>query len=125
MVDIVLVEPDKVLARTYAGALQKAGYKVLVASGAQAAIHSVDTQEPKLIITELQLAEHNGVEFLYELRSYPDWQTIPVIILTSVPSNEAGLSKDVMTRLNIVKYCYKSQTNLVQLITAVQEVLAP
>ncbi len=124
MIDILIVEPDKVLAKTYKQALQAAGHKTAVQTRAQTAIHSVDRQGPKLIITELQLAEHNGVEFLYELRSYPEWQTIPVIVLSSVPPNEAGLSKDVMARLNIAKYCYKSQTNLEQLASVVQEVLA-
>ncbi len=123
MIDVLLVEPDKILGATYKHALQSAGYKIAVQAHAQTAIHSVDKQKPKVIVTELQLAEHNGVEFLYELRSYPDWQNIPVIILTSVPPNDSGLSSEAQKQLNIVRYCYKPATTLTNLIEYVNELM--
>lgn len=116
MIDILLIEPDKVLGRTYRGALQAAGYSVAVQTSAQGAIHSVDKQRPKLIVLELQLTKHNGVEFLYELRSYADWQRIPVIILSHIPAEEAGLSDALQQKLEISAYCYKPQTRLQDLV---------
>ncbi len=124
MIDILVVEPDRVLAATYQAALGGAGYSVAVQTSAQAAVHSVDVQNPRLIITELQLAEHNGVEFLYELRSYPDWQNIPVIVLTSVPPAETRLRSTVQRELGIVRYCYKPHTRLERLVQTAQEILA-
>jgi DNA-binding response OmpR family regulator len=123
MVDIVLVEPDRVLAKTYARALQAAGYKVVSCAGAQTGIHSVDKQSPKLVIVELQLAGHNGVEFLYELRSHSDWQNIKVIVLSTVPPEEAGLTPQIQNKLGISRYCYKPQTTLEQLIETVAQAL--
>lgn len=124
MAHILLLEPDRVLASTYQKALHSAGYKVSVVSSAQAAIHAIDKKRPDLVISELQLADHNGVEFLYELRSYPEWQTIPVIVLSAVPEGEAGMNKQLQTKLGISQYCYKPTTSLQKLATVVKEVLA-
>ncbi len=123
MIDILIVEPDKVLGDTYARALQGAGYKVALSTDAQTAILSVDQQKPKLIILELQLAKHNGVEFLYELRSYPDWQKVPVIVLSSISQIESGIGQDIQKRLGILHHCYKSQTSLTKLIKIVKDIL--
>lgn len=121
MAKILLVEPDKVLGDTYKAALTKAGHEVFVCPSAQMAIQHVDKKPPEVIITELQLAEHNGVEFLYELRSYEDWQAIPVIVLSSVPPAESGLSDDNQAKLNVHAYCYKPSTTLTQLTEVVEE----
>jgi len=92
-------------------------------SSAQDAIDSIDKSKPKLIILELQLHVHNGIEFLHELRSYPDWQMIPIILLTLVPEHELGLSEDSKKQLNIVGYHYKPHTSLEQLVEFVNEEL--
>jgi DNA-binding response OmpR family regulator len=124
MADILLVEPDKVLARTYVRALQGAGFKVVWAANAQAAIRATDKHRPSLIILELQLAEHGGVEFIYELRSYPDWQRLPVLILSMVPQVESGMSDMARQKLGVVAYYYKPGTSLEQLVQATQGILA-
>jgi len=119
MIDILLVEPDAVLARTYKEALKGAGFEVAVAHQAQSAIKLMDEKSPKLIILELQLAGHNGVELIYELRSYPDWQNVPIIILTEVNQADSGVDKTAMGALNIAEYCYKATTSLADLTKAV------
>jgi DNA-binding response OmpR family regulator len=80
MSQILLIEPDIVLANIYTKALTHEGYRVVVAGDAQAAISLADKSKPDLIIMEIQLVSHNGIEFIYELRSYPEWQDIPIII---------------------------------------------
>jgi DNA-binding response OmpR family regulator len=125
MVKILLVEPDRPLAKTYASALQSAGHAPGVSGGAQAAILAADHIKPDLVILELQLVEHSGIEFLYEFRSYDDWQATPVIIHSHVPQNEFAGSLDVLkSQLGVSVYLYKPQTSLKDLILAVQDELA-
>lgn len=121
---VLLVEPDEVLAKAYIKALEISGYRVHHAGVAQAAVMLVDTQKPKLIIMELQLRSHNGIEFLYELRSHTDLKGIPIILLTFVPqpSNEAeGMH---LQRLNVKAYLYKPHTSLEKLTNIVEGVLS-
>jgi DNA-binding response OmpR family regulator len=115
---ILLLEPDAVLAQLYQTALEAAGHDVTWTQSAQSAVHQIDTDMPDVVITELQIARHNGVEFLYELRSYTEWQHIPVIIHSQVPPHEAPMMAD----LGIAAYHYKPATKLATLVRSVNEI---
>ena len=124
MADILIVEPDNQLAAIYSRALSHQGHQLRLVHSAQKAINSCDKDKPDLVILELQLGEHNGVEFLYELRSYPEWSKIPVIVLSSVPKVDFDTSQVLWDDLVVAKYYYKPHTNLKQLISGVSETLA-
>lgn len=122
MAKILLIEPDRQLAQTYYEALQSEGHNVVAAAGAQSAILAADQHQPDLIILELQLVEHSGVEFLYELRSYPEWHDIPVIVQTIIPPVEFNDSGRTLTaQLGVRQFLYKPQTSLRELLKAVDD----
>lgn len=124
MAQILLVEPDRLLAETYHRALTDAGHRVAACAGAQAAIMTADQISPDLVILELQLIEHSGIEFLYEFRSYPEWQAVPVLIHSNVPPAEFADSWPILGReLGVDIYLYKPRTSLRQLISSVREQL--
>lgn len=121
---ILLVEPDRLLAKTYQQTLQRAGYEVFWETTAQAGIHTLDTRAIDLVILELQIARHNGVEFLYELRSYTDWLDIPVIIQSHV--NPTIMDNQVLReRLGVRYYLHKPKAKLADLLMAVNQVMQP
>lgn len=122
---VLLIESDRVLARTYAAYLRQNGCEVGLAADAQSAVHALDSFQPELIVLELQLVRHNGIEFLYELRSYADWQEIPVIAHTMLAPGNVNLSADVLAALGVVQYLYKPATSLERLGRVVREVLQP
>lgn len=120
MAEILLIEPDRLLAESYVRALEAAGHGVNAASGAQAAILAADAIRPDMVVLELQLVEHSGIEFLYEFRSYQDWQGVPVIIQTNVPAAEFNDSWRLLRdELGVREYLYKPHTSLRQLIASV------
>ncbi|HEY4963997.1 MAG TPA: response regulator [Candidatus Saccharimonadales bacterium] len=124
MKSVLLIEPDKVLARTYKEALEEGDFKVEVVGGAQAAINSADHAQPDIVVVELQLAGHSGFEFLYEFRSYQEWQNIPVLILSAVPSQEFADNWALIQReLGVVDYLYKPTTSLKKLIDKLSDQL--
>lgn len=125
MASILLIEPDHVLATIYKQALSSEGHEVTVRPSAQTAVMAADATNPALVIIELQLVEHSGIEFLYEFRSYTDWQNIPVIIHSHVPAHEFHDSQDILNNeLGVTDYLYKPHTNLKQLLAAVDHRLA-
>ncbi len=120
MANILLIEPDRLLAETYCQALTSAGHQVVPCASAQAAILAADQVKPDVVVIELQLIEHSGIEFLYEFRSYTDWQTIPVIVQTHVPASEFATNRQSLKKqLGVEVYLYKPQTLLKQLISSV------
>lgn len=122
---ILLLEPDKVLADTYRQALMTAGHKVVMCATAQAAIFAADDLQPDVVVMELQLTGHSGIEFLYEFRTYDDWLTVPIIIMTNVPAGEFDGSWELLQRqLGVQAYHYKPITSLRGLLRSVEAITA-
>jgi DNA-binding response OmpR family regulator len=121
---ILLIEPDRLLAECYKKALRADGdHQVTACAGAQAGILAADQVRPDLIILELQLVEHSGIEFLYELRSYSDWQGIPIIVQSMVPEVEFSGSGEILkNELGVQEYLYKPATKLRDLISSVNRI---
>jgi DNA-binding response OmpR family regulator len=113
---ILIIEPDKILAQTYAIALHAAGHQPICCTNAQTAIFAADAQRPDVVLLELQLVSHSGIEFLYEFRSYSEWQDIPVIIHSQVPPAEFIDSYEMLQKeLGVVDYLYKPHITLAKL----------
>jgi DNA-binding response OmpR family regulator len=119
---VLLVEPDRLLARTYRGALERAGHRVLHAVSAQQAVQVADETTPEVVVLEVQLPRHNGVEFLYEFRSYSEWLHIPIVIQTYVPPSELQSAATLTRELGVRWILHKPVTSLRQLCEAVQRV---
>lgn len=125
MADILLIEPDLVLAETYLQALAAAGHSVGLCSTAQAGVLVADQAPPDLVILELQLTSHSGIEFLYEFRSYRDWRDVPVIVHSHVPPSEFETNWHLLKdQLGVTAYLYKPRTSLRELVETVNERLA-
>ena len=126
MAHILIIEPDVRLAGSYAAALLASGHSVVCRTTAQDGIIAADVAAPDLVILELQLVAHGGIEFLYEFRSYADWRAVPVIVASHVPPAElAGSSELLESGLGVRRFLYKPYMTLEQLVSAAVAVLAP
>lgn len=122
MPDVLMLEPDAQLARTYRKALEHHGYTVRRTVSAQDAVFHVDESLPQVILVEIQLVAHSGIEFLYELRSYAEWQHIPVLIHSCIPPSEFEDSMQLLReRLHVAAYLYKPHTTLQTMLRAIRE----
>lgn len=123
MAKVLLIEPDIILGKTSRLSLEQAGHEVKVCHHAQAAIDYLDHQNPDIIVMELQLADHGGIEFIYELRSYPEWQGIPIVVQSLTPQNLFSDNSQQIEKLGVTQYLYKPASRLQQLNRAVMEAL--
>lgn len=121
MAQILLVDVDPEVQAVYAAYLQKHGHVTMTAASAQQAILACETTLPDIIILDLQLVGHGGVEFLYELRSYSEWQNIPVLLHTAVPERELRGFEAAWRTLGIVGYAYKPETSLRKLLDCIED----
>lgn len=113
---VLLIEPDKVLGQTLETALQQAGHAVSWLRNAQKALDALDERVPDLIILEIQLNTHNGIEFLYEIRSYVEWQDIPTIVHTINPKALDTAFASAFEQLGVRSVLYKPRTSITQLL---------
>ncbi len=125
MANILLLEPDAGLADSYAQAFAAADHQVFWRTDAQAALAVIDDHAPALVVLELHLPKHNGVEFLYEIRSYPDCDDIPVLLHTNVPQDHPGIGRDYWPQLGIHDYLYKPETSLDELVKRALGLMSP
>ncbi|HUD06562.1 MAG TPA: response regulator [Candidatus Saccharimonadales bacterium] len=114
MKKILIIEPDYLLSKTYERYLTQQSFRVVLAGDAATAIKKLDKALVDVIVLELQLPGHSGFEFLHELRSYPEWLSIPVVINSVIPKTELQ-TKDLNSEFGIVNYLYKPTTSLSEL----------
>ncbi len=121
MPHVLLLEPDRVVADCIVEELGRRNISVSVASNADTAIQICDNKSPDAVVCELSIPSHSGSEFLYEFRTYSDWNKVPIIIFSSLkPSNIITDSKD-WKLLKISAMLYKPDTTLQHLGNLVQE----
>jgi len=121
---VLLLEPDVLQASCYREVLERAGHQVAHARSAQAAVQLADEQMPDVVVLELQLPGHNGVEFLYEFRSYQEWLHVPAVIHSFVRPHEIEKSPILMAELGVKTVLYKPKTSLTQLCAAVHSAVS-
>ena len=120
--NVLLIEPDKTLAGIITKMFARKGYTTSWSTSAEDAIEKIDELKPDTIILEIQLAKHNGVEFIHEARSYPDLCDIPIILYTSVSKQDLLIAEETLRALNIKKYLYKPFVSISDVLNAVQQV---
>lgn len=125
MARILFIETDRIIATNLTKFLNRRGHEIDWHVDPQLAVFSADKNKPDVVILDLMLGSRSGVEFLYEFRSYPDWQNMPVIVFSNVSERELGQCITSFPQLNITAYHYKPQTSLSQLAQTVEQVLRP
>lgn len=122
---ILLLEPNRLLSKQYRTYLKGEGHSVICCETAQGAINAADGKAPDLVIADLLLMGHSGLEFLYEFRSYAEWRGVPALILSSISEREAAVSLSSLKELGVVAFLYKPATSLARLGQQVSRVLLP
>lgn len=118
---VLLIEPDVLLSNIYAKAFNVNGFQVSVARSAQQAIHLADRNYPDVVVMEMQLKQHNGVAFMQEFRSYPDWCNIPIIVHTTLPAFLLKEFNVALAEMGVGKVLYKPSTSLKQLVVEIRQ----
>jgi len=91
----LLVDDDEVVRRSVRQALEPIGWKVIEAANGQIAVEALTSARPDVIILDLMMPKMDGFEFLDESRARPDWQDIPVVVITA-----KDLTEEDRNRLN-------------------------
>lgn len=107
----VLLVDDSITTRTIGkNMLEKAGYEPETAENPSEALEKMKLTRFDLIITDVEMPEMNGFEFLRKIKTDEKFYDIPVIMVTSVETNEhRQLAKDLGATKYIVKNEFDQQ----------------
>ena len=87
----LLVVDDAPVDRRLAGAIVERvlGWKVIYADNGQSALAAIETQSPRIILTDLNMPEMDGMELVAAVRDR--WPLIPVVLMTAYGNEETAL----------------------------------
>jgi DNA-binding response OmpR family regulator len=89
---ILVIEDDEKACRLMKYYLEREGYTVVFASNGNNAIALAKQHKPKVITLDIMLPDKDGWEILTDLRSDPETETIPVIIVSMLDNKDLGYS---------------------------------
>ena len=82
---ILVVDDSSTIRKFVAVSLSLQGFEVVTACDGMDALEKLPGRRFDLIITDLNMPKMDGFELIKALRENPEYQDIPVIILTSLP----------------------------------------
>lgn len=80
---ILMVEDDEHIAYILRFLLERNGFAVEQAVDGREALQRLALPPPDLVLMDIMLPYHDGLELLERLRGEPAWRTTPVLMLTA------------------------------------------
>jgi CheY-like chemotaxis protein len=104
-VRVLLAEDDAVLRNLVAALLREEGYAVLEAGTGVAALECARTDQPDVLLLDLDLPWLNGIEVLEQLRSNPATAAIATVVVSGCvdPTVEALIQQPAWRVADIVE----------------------
>lgn len=102
---VILVVDDSATVRKFVSvSLSMQGFSVVSASDGMDALEKLPREKVDLVITDLNMPNMDGFEFIRALRDNPAYRELPVIILSSLGDN---VSRETGSRLGVSSYVVK------------------
>ena len=122
MAKTVMIVDDSLSVRNVVGiALKGAGYDVIDAEDGKHALSKLTGQKVHLIISDVNMPNMNGIEFVKNLKQMPAYKFTPVIMLTT----ESGEDKKSQGQAAGAKAWIVKPFQPPQLLNAVSKLILP
>jgi len=117
---ILFVEDDQFLSSLLKSRLQKEGFEVFLAKDGEEAFAFLKNNKPDLILLDIILPKKSGFELMEEMRSDPQVEGAPIIIVSNL-----GQPEDVTKgrELGAIEYFVKAKTSIDDLVEKIKEFL--
>jgi two-component system, OmpR family, alkaline phosphatase synthesis response regulator PhoP len=80
----MVVDDDRIIANLLSHTLGQRGFSVEVSTNGREAMEKLENAPPpKIILLDIILPYMDGFEILHQIRSNKNWQSVPIIMLTS------------------------------------------
>lgn len=83
---ILVVDDDQNICELLRLYVEKEGFEVVIANDGRVALEVFEAEKPDLILLDIMLPDEDGVSILKKLKSRPDTENIPVIMMTAKSS---------------------------------------
>ena len=120
MKNILLVEDDPFMIDIYTTKLKEAGFAVEIAIDGKQALRKIKEQKFNLLLLDIVLPQLSGFEFLKKVKSFPKFESLPVIILSNL-----GQKREVEKGLGLgaIKYLIKAHYTPSEVVGEIKKAL--
>jgi CheY-like chemotaxis protein/anti-sigma regulatory factor (Ser/Thr protein kinase) len=80
---VLVVEDDAEIRASMRRMLEKNGCRVTEAENGATALAMIETDRPTLIFLDLLMEVMDGFAFVEQVRTHPEWRTIPIVVVTA------------------------------------------
>ena len=116
----MVVEDEENVRNVVQRHLSRAGWNVTGAENGQVALDFLsDELEPDVVILDLMMPEIDGFEVAERMRAHPEWNDIPVIVLTAMDLGEQDYRR---LRDSVSRVIEKSATSFEEVVEEVSRV---
>lgn len=119
---ILLVDDSKTTLLHFSRILKKAGYYVCKQNNAKDALNELNIASYDMIISDVEMPDMNGLDFIRKVRNQKDTKDIPVIIISMLSKNELG---SMFENLNVQHLINKADFQENEFLNYVSEILEP
>lgn len=118
---LLIVEDDEFLQKILVTKFSREGFNVAAASDGEKALESLTNDKPQLVLLDLILPKMTGFDVLAEMRVRPDFQKLPVIILSNL-----GQEEDIKRakELGALDFLVKADISVNEVVRKVKELYA-
>ena len=120
-VNVFIIEDDRFLSPLLKSRLEKEGLTVKQAFDGEEALKMLETMRPQVVILDLIMPRISGLELLQILSSDPQYNRIPVIIMSNL-SQDSDVEK--AKSLGAAGYFVKVHASLDEVIKLVKQLMA-
>ncbi len=117
---VMVVDDSKVVLRIVEKGLAEAGFRVITAENGKKALRLLDTIQPDLILTDIEMPDINGFEFCGTVHKNPELSMVPIVAMST--KTDRGYMKRMMQNGASAYLC--KPFNIDELVILVEKMLS-
>lgn len=118
---VLVVEDNPVIRQIYRRALEQQQLAVVDAENGTRALTLMERTRPGYVVLDLMMLDMDGFEFLKRMRRRPEWESVPVAVLSAKPLSEL---ERAFLAVNAQHYQRKSEAACAEVAALVGEAMA-
>ncbi len=117
---VMVVDDSKVVLKIVEKGLAEAGFRIITAENGKKALKLLDTIQPDLILSDIEMPDINGFDFCQAVHTNPDLSSIPIIAMSS--KTDRGYMKRMLQNGASAYLC--KPFNIDELVILVEKMLS-
>lgn len=86
---IIVADDDPTLLKTLTYILRGQGHEVIAVDGGERLLEVMTREQPDLVMLDIMMPKVDGLQLLERIRATPAWEGIPVLMVSSMPPEDA------------------------------------